>query len=62
MHHEPQAYDDTALAGESIRLIAMSTLSELAIAGDGTLYTSYEWHKTGERAAACLVLSDDDVH
>lgn len=61
-HHEPQAYDDTALAGESIRLIAMSTLSELAIAGDGTLHTSYEWHKTGERAAACLVLSDDDVH
>ena len=40
----------------------MSTLSELAIAGDGTLHTSYEWHKTGERAAACLVLSDDDVH
>jgi HD-like signal output (HDOD) protein len=60
-HHEPDAYLSRDLPNDSVRLIAMTTLAELAIFRYGSLHASHEWAKTGDRAAGCLVLSDEDV-
>jgi HD-like signal output (HDOD) protein len=60
-HHEPDAYLSRDLPNDAVRLIAMTTLAELAIFRYGSLHASHEWTKNGERAAGCLVLSDEDV-
>lgn len=60
-HHDPSAYRRDDLPRDVVRLIAMTTLAELAIFRYGSLHVSHEWSKTGELAAGCLVLSDDDI-